>query len=63
MKSKVLQIRVTSTVKNSKNLDNGHPKNCCNDPKILRMSFYHRVMHQKIADRIAKSVDPEIAPP
>ena len=35
----------------------GHPKNCCYHPKILTVSFYHRVMRPKEADDKANSVN------
>ena len=34
-----------------------HPRNCCNYPKIWTMQFYHRVISQKGAGRMANSVD------
>ena len=37
----------------------GHPKNCCNYPKIQTMWLYHRIMLPKNADRMANSVDPD----
>ena len=38
----------------------GHPKNCCNYPKIW---LYHRVMSLKDADGMANSVDPDQTAP
>ena len=41
----------------------GHPKNCCNYPKIRTVWPYHRVMSPKDADRMANSVDPDQTAP
>ena len=41
----------------------GHPKNCCNYPKIWTMSFYRIVMCPRDADRMADSVVPDQTSP
>ena len=33
--------------------------NCCNYPEIVKMHFYHRIMHPEDADRMANRVDPD----
>ena len=38
-------------------------KLCCNRPKTGKKRFYHRVMHPKDADSIAKSEDPDQTAP
>ena len=36
----------------------GHMKNCCNNPQIWTMRFYHRIMHPKDTDGImTNSID------
>ena len=41
----------------------GHPKSCCNYPKIWIMRFLHRVWSPKDADWMANSVDPDQTAP
>ena len=42
----------------------GHPKNCCNHPKIGTVLFYYRVIGPKYAIGMTNSVDPDqTAPP
>ena len=47
-------------LKNPKNLVT-RKKNCCNHTKIWRKWLYHRVMCPKDTDRIANTVDPDLA--
>ena len=46
---------IASLVTKSKRF--GHPKKCCNYPKILTMWFYHTWIHPNDADRMANGVD------
>ena len=41
----------------------GHPKNCCNHPKMLTVWFYHTVMPPNDADWMANSVDSDQTAP
>ena len=41
----------------------GHPKKCCNNPKIETMWLCHKVMSPKDADGMANRVDPDQTAP